>query len=592
MPRGRSILVLLILAAGLGGFFYYDTYSLGPKREKAESAKGRIWTVEPKDVERVTIARKGETLRLQRAADGGWDMLEPVKTRGDRAVVDDMVTGLATARMDREIDPNPAKPADFGLDPPEAEVKLEVKGRAEPLVLRVGSKNPTGVWVYAREGAKPAVITLSESIARDASRPVADFRDRTVIAFDRRNVTGIDLDVSGEQIGLAADEPGKWRIVKPRALRADTDVVGEFLDKLEGAKAMDFVDDAPKSLAPYGLDKPSRVTVWVGRDKDRAARTLLVGRLAPEKKGVYVKREGEPGVILTAEPVWSVFPKTVAALRDKVVVSYAYDKLAKVEIAHGRETIDLEKEGTGWKLTAPEALRADSGAVTQLLWKIRDLRALGFLSEGAADVPRFLAKPEVTVRLWEAGAKEPKTLLLQSSSERRGGQPAALAAVKGEGPVVLVEGKALAELTPGVAQLRDRTVFPAFDLGDVKRARVTGGGDKPLVVEKSGEADWKQVEPTRGATRDGRVANVLLALKTLKWKEIASKGGDDSKFGLDKPELEVTVFKADGGELGTLLVGRSDGAVTYVKLKAEPGIFAVSSKDLEDLRKARADIPV
>ena len=590
MPSGRTILVLLILAAGLGGFFYYDTYSLGPRREKAESAKGRIWTVEPKDVEAVTVARKGETLRLKRAADGGWDMLEPVKTRGDRAVVDDMVTGLATARMDREIDPNPAKPADFGLDPPDAEVKIEVKGRAEPLVLRVGSKNPTGVWVYAREGAKPAVITLSESIARDTGRPVADFRDHTVIAFDRKNVTGLDLDVNGDQMALAAEQPGKWRIVKPRALSADTDLVSEFLDKLEGAKATEFVDDAPKSLAPYGLDKPARVTVWVGRDKDRAARTLLVGRPVPEKKGVYVKREGEPGVILTAEALWTAFPKTVAALRDKTVVSYAYDKLAKVEITHGRETIDLEKDGTAWKLTAPEALRADSGAVTQLLWKIRDLRALGFLAEGAADVPRFLAKPEVTVKLWETGAKEPKTLLLQSSAERRGGQPAALAAVQGEGPVVLVEGKALSELTPGVAELRDRTVFPSFDLGDVKRARVAGG-DKPLVVEKTGETEWKQVEPTRGATKDGRVANVLLALKALKWKEIASKGGDEAKFGLDKPELEVTVFKGDGGELGTLLVGRSDGAVTYVKLKAEPGIFAVSSKDLEDLRKARADIP-
>lgn len=590
MPSGRTILVLLILAAGLGGFFYYDTYSLGPRREKAESAKGRIWTVEPKDIEAVTVARKGETLRLKRAADGGWDMLEPVKTRGDRAVVDDMVTGLATARMDREIDPNPAKPADFGLDPPDAEVKIEVKGRAEPLVLRVGSKNPTGVWVYAREGAKPAVITLSESIARDTSRPVADFRDHTVIAFDRKNVTGLDLDVNGDQMALAAEQPGKWRIVKPRALSADTDLVSEFLDKLEGAKATEFVDDAPKSLTPYGLDKPARVTVWVGRDKDRAARTLLVGRPVPEKKGVYVKREGEPGVILTAEALWTAFPKTVAALRDKTVVSYAYDKLAKVEITHGRETIDLEKDGTAWKLTAPEALRADSGAVTQLLWKIRDLRALGFLAEGAADVPRFLAKPEVTVKLWETGAKEPKTLLLQSSAERRGGQPAALAAVQGEGPVVLVEGKALSELTPGVAELRDRTVFPSFDLGDVKRARVAGG-DKPLVVEKTGETEWKQVEPTRGATKDGRVANVLLALKALKWKEIASKGGDEAKFGLDKPELEVTVFKGDGGELGTLLVGRSDGAVTYVKLKAEPGIFAVSSKDLEDLRKARADIP-
>ena len=205
MPRGRSILVLLILAAGLGAFFYYDTYTLTPRQEKAESAKGRIWTVEPKDVERVTIVRKGETVRLQRTADGGWEMLEPVKTRGDRGTVDDMVTGLATARMDREIDPNPAKPADFGLDPPEADVKLEVKGRPEPLVLRVGSKNPTGVWVYAREGGKPAVITLSESVSRDTSRPLADFRDHSVIAFDRKSLSGLDLDVNQALVMRFAD---------------------------------------------------------------------------------------------------------------------------------------------------------------------------------------------------------------------------------------------------------------------------------------------------------------------------------------------------------------------------------------------------
>jgi len=590
MPRWKSILVLLVLAAGLGGFFYYDSYYLGPRREKAESAKGRLWTIEPKDVERITVVRKGETLRLQRAPDGGWDMLEPVKTRGDRSVVDDMVTGLATARVDREIDPNPAKPGDFGLAPPEADVKLEVKGRSEPLSLQVGSKNPTGVWVYAREGGKPAVVTLSESIARDTTRPVADFRDHTVVAFDRKNVSGVDLDVDGEQMSIVADPPGKWRMVKPRPLRADTDLVSEFLDKLEGAKAMEFVDDAPKSLAAYGLDKPARVTVWVGRDKDRSARTLLVGKTVPDKKGVYVKRDGEPGVILTAEALWTAFPKTVGALRDKTVVNYAFDKLERVEITHHGQTVGLAKEGTGWKLTAPEALRADSGVVTQLLWKIRDLQALGFLSENAAEVPRFLGKPDVTVKLWESGTKDPKVLLLQSSTERRGGQPAALAAVQGEGPVVLVQGKALAELAPGVAELRDRTVFPAFDLGDVKRARVTGG-DKPLVVEKSGETDWKQVEPTRGATQDGRVANVLLALKALKWKEIVSKGGDDAKYGLDKPELEMSVFKADGSEVGTLLVGKSDGAVTYVKVKAEPGIYAVSSKDLEDLRKARTDIP-
>ena len=491
MARGKTLVVLLLLAAGFGGFFYYDTYWLNPKREKAESAKGRIWTVEPKDVEGVTIARKGGTVRLKRTADG-WEMLEPLRVRADKAAVDDMVTGLATARMDREIDPNPAKPADFGLAPPEAEVRLDVKGAAAPLVLRVGSKNPTGVWVYAREGDKPAVITMSESVARDTARPVADFRDRSVMAFDRRNLTGLDLDVAGDQIGLVADEPGKWRIVKPRPLRADADMVADFLEKLEGAKALEFADDAPKSLAAYGLDKPSRVTVWLGRDKDRSSRTLLIGRPVPEKKGVYVKRDGEPGVLLTAEAVWTTFPKTVAVLRDKTVVTYAYDKLTKVELAHGRDSVTLEKDGAGWKLTAPEALKADSSAVTGLLWKIRDLRALGFLAETPAEAPRFLTRPEVTVKLWEEGAKDPKTLLLQSSAERRGGQPVAVAAVRGDGPVVLVEGKMLADLAPGVAELRDRALLRVRDRrhqegasgrgrqapgrGEERRDAVEGGG--------------------------------------------------------------------------------------------------------------------
>jgi len=31
--------------------------------------------------------------------------------------------------------------------------------------------------------------------------------------------------------------------------------------------------------------------------------------------------------------------------------------------------------------------------------------------------------------------------------------------------------------------------------------------------------------------------------------------------------------------------------VTYVKLKSQPGIYAISSKDLEEVRKARTEIP-
>jgi hypothetical protein len=586
----KTIAALALLVLALGGYFYYDTYRLAPVREKAESLKGRLWTVEPKDVESVTIKRKSDTLRLKRA-DDGWEVLEPVRARGDRGPIDEVVTSLATVRVDREIAPDPPSLGEFGLDPAAAEVRLDVKGRGEPLVLLVGARSPTGAWVYAKEGGKPAVVTLSEVTARDVERPVSDFRDKTIVAFDRKNVTAVDLDVEGHPFSVAADEPGKWRIVKPSAYKADGDLIGDFLEKLETGKAKEFIAPGSGGLAPYGLDRPARVTLWLGRDKDRASKVVLFGKTDPARQAVYMAREGEADVMLAPEEIWKAVPKTVAALRDKVVVAYAQDKLNRVELASARGGVTLEKDGAGWKITAPEAFRADTGAVSNVLWKIRDLRATGFLADTPADAGRYLARPDVTVRLWEEGAKEPRTILLKSSSDKRGGAPAAVAAVAGEGPVVLVDGRAIDELSRTAADLRDRSLFPPFEMSDVKRARLTAAG-KTLVVDRAGDNDWKVVEPAKGPAKEVKVTGLLLALKSLRWKEIASPKGDDAaQYGLDRPELEVSVLGAKDAELGTLLVGKQSGETTYVRLKASPTVYAVETRLVGDLRTAPSDIP-
>ena len=54
------------------------------------------------------------------------------------------------------------------------------------------------------------------------------------------------------------------------------------------------------------------------------------------------------------------------------------------EAAAGKVT--LERDGINWNITAPEGLKADIGAVNGLLWRIRDLRASGFLDESPAGV--------------------------------------------------------------------------------------------------------------------------------------------------------------------------------------------------------------
>ena len=310
-----------------------------------------------------------------------------------------------------------------------------------------------------------------------------------------------------------------------------------------------------------------------------------------DKKGVYVMRAGEPGVMLAPDELWVAVPKTVAVLRDKTVVAYAQDKANRIEVESPKGRVVIERDGAGWKITAPETLKADGGAVTALLWSIRDLRASGFLGDAPADIARYLRKPEVTVRIWEDGAKEPKTLFVGSSPEIRGGKPAAVAAVEGQGPVALVDAKALQDLAKSEMELRDKSLLPTFELSDVKRARLTAAG-KPLVVERSGESAWKVLEPSRGSAKGDKVTNLVLGLKSIRWKEIVSLKGDDaSRYGLDRPELEVSLYKGDGSEVATLLVGKQEGAVTYVRVKTAPTIYAVDSQLLSDLRKAPTEVP-
>jgi hypothetical protein len=78
----------------------------------------------------------------------------------------------------------------------------------------------------------------------------------------------------------------------------------------------------------------------------------------------------------------------------------------------------------------------------------------------------------------------------------------------------------------------------------------------------------------------------------MRWKDIVSPQGQDAaRYGLDKPELEVTLAKGGDAEVGTLQIGRRDGDVSYVRLKTAPAIYAVDDKLVADLRKASTDIP-
>jgi hypothetical protein len=582
--RWRSTAVLAVVLAGLGVFYWVYEIRLGPERQQAEARKGRLFTAESADVTELTIRRKEDTVRVTRDGEA-WQVLEPVRARGDRGKIEETITTLVGARADREIEADPQKPEEFGLAKPAADVTLRLKD-GKTLGLQLGARSPTGAWVYAREAGKPAVIALGDSVLRDATRPVADFRDKTVIAYDRAQVTGFTITTDVTTVVEHADN--RWTITRPTALPADTETVADFLEKLQGARITEFVAERPTSLAPWGLDRPLRVVVHTGRDKDRVSRTILFGKRDEKRRGVFAMRAGESSVFVVPEAAWQAIPKTVATLRDKVVLDVASEKVARLDIARQGTTVTLVRENDRWRITAPEALPADQAAAGAVVFQIRSLRAQGFLTDDASGIPRYLARPAVKVTVTEQSPGAAHTLLLAPSPEKRGGAPSAYAAVAGRGPVVLVDAKALDEVGRSLTELRDRRLVRDLEMRDVKRVRVKLGA-ATMVAEKSGER-WRLLEPEKAPARTTGVEDVVYVLRALQWKEIvAPKGENAAKYGLAEPALEVTLTKADGGPLATVTVGRREGEVFYARTADGPAIYAIEGRQWPQFPKIPDD---
>ena len=72
---------------------------------------------------------------------------------------------------------------------------------------------------YAQEGAKPAVILVPEGILSDAQKAPSDYRDKTLLAFERKDVKTVEVRSPAGQVVAAAGLKGaeEWQLTAPLA---------------------------------------------------------------------------------------------------------------------------------------------------------------------------------------------------------------------------------------------------------------------------------------------------------------------------------------------------------------------------------------
>jgi hypothetical protein len=121
MRGGRSFLLMLIVAAGLGSYIYF----VEMKRDPAETdlpPKEKVFTFTPGTVEDVEITNdKAQVTRATKKGDT-WSIVAPAAMEADANEVIQMVSQLDSLERTKVIEENPASAAPFGLEPPRIRV--------------------------------------------------------------------------------------------------------------------------------------------------------------------------------------------------------------------------------------------------------------------------------------------------------------------------------------------------------------------------------------------------------------------------------------------------------------------------------------
>ncbi|HTK29423.1 MAG TPA: DUF4340 domain-containing protein [Vicinamibacterales bacterium] len=245
-------------------------------------------------VDGIELTADGKTTALTK--DGSdWKLTKPLQTKADFGSVEGLIGRMQSAQMKSIVtaEPTPADLKKYGLDKPSETVTLDL-GSARA-VVELGGKAEDNT-IYARDTARPIVMTVESSLADELKKGADDYRRKDVFEFRAFNATHIELTRNGQTVAFdktkntgkdAQTNPDIWKRVSPSAKDANKDTMDALLSRLSNMRATSFV----ASTAGTGLDKPALV-VDVKFDDGKKEERVTFGQNGSD---TYASRPGEPG---------------------------------------------------------------------------------------------------------------------------------------------------------------------------------------------------------------------------------------------------------------------------------------------------------
>jgi hypothetical protein len=345
MRNWKQIAALATVLAGLGALATWDEWKT-KKEEKEKETKDILLAIKSESVKGLRLRSTGEapadgektpnavgtgdvvdvTLKLQ---DNQWLITSPIQTLADQQVVSDLLKNITEYKTESEVSQSKEQWGQFGLTNPRRDIEIETSD-GKKTNFYVGLNTPVGFSAYTATSLNSNVYAGSQYIVTSTGKTLFDLREKKILSGSAADLTGLKITAKiAQKLGAMTlnQTDGKWAIVSPLSVAADTVAVKNYLDDIFGMKAAEFFDQPSKEMLMKFGDK----TLFGQIDLIKKDATVKLS-VYEDKDALYARLDGSPTIFKLGQDARSKVLKTAKDLRDKRIFGFSTADVSKVTI--------------------------------------------------------------------------------------------------------------------------------------------------------------------------------------------------------------------------------------------------------------------
>ena len=358
-----SIIALAAVAILIGGYFgaqawikahpkpsLYDFSNYPESPRITEFDSGKINRIE----------NRGEGFALIRN-DGPWELASEKIPAGrvnlEQSLISNKLWSISSIWAEQMIEEAPQDLSVYGLDEPYGDVLIgDTEGTSVEFIF--GNFTPTRTSRYMMVAGKPEVYTLSTYSIDILNFSLDSVRDKNLAAYlDPRSITHFILEPRPEdnpqgwgKIDITPKDESYYLISTftsfimnspfDNVCGVDSEKFGNILDAMQYLQIMEYVDDNPSSLAPYGLDRPGRLFA----ESPEGSLDILYGR---NENGLYYAKYNGDDTVFSLGGLDQVVTPSPFSLIDKFAMIFSIDNVDSFTVTGDGEPLTATIQGKG-----------------------------------------------------------------------------------------------------------------------------------------------------------------------------------------------------------------------------------------------------